>query len=424
MIVRLAVVKTAGVALIVVSGLSSATPAPAQSPRVLFRDTTGVTSTVLASAPRGYATVPEGVLRELGWSLESTEGGSVARMPEAGELVLAAESPFVVWQNQVIQLADAPFRVDGVLHVPIQLLVDFLPAYLPRRYAFDSQDQRLTILGGDGGAYAVEPDPAASGRPAPGAAPDTGAPSAGQPADEIRVVIIDPGHGGIDPGTRGPGGSREKTIVLAVGLALAEALSDDPGLEVHLMRDRDVLVPIWERGERATALKADRPGVFISLHVNASPGSSAVRGFESYFLADARTEHARRIAAVENASASVSGASERATADPDLDFILKELRTFDHEHWSALFAEIVQAELDPVHPGPNRGVKQAPLAVLTNALMPSVLVELGYVTNRQEERLLSDPEFQGRAAESLAAAVRRFFERYPTARAGGMGGRG
>ena len=212
--------------------------------------------------------------------------------------------------------------------------------------------------------------------------------------------------------------------MLALGLALAEALSGDTGLEVHLMRDRDVLVPIWERGERATALKADRPGVFISLHVNSSPGSSAVRGFESYFLADARTEHARRIAAVENASAAGPGGPERTSVDPDLDFILKELRTFDHEHWSALFAEIIQAELDPVHPGPNRGVKQAPLAVLTNALMPSVLVELGYVTNRQEERLLSDPDFQARAAESLATAVRRFFERYPTARAGATGGGG
>ena len=103
-------------------------------------------------------------------------------MPDVGELVLEAESPFVVWQNQVIQLADAPFHLDGVLQVPIQLLVDFLPAYLPRRFAFDHEIQRLTVIGSDGVDYTTDPDGALGQRPT-GPAPDPESPPRGQPAE-------------------------------------------------------------------------------------------------------------------------------------------------------------------------------------------------------------------------------------------------
>ena len=99
--------------------------------------------------------------------------------------------------------------------------------------------------------------------------------------------------------------------------------------------------------------------------------------------------------------------------DEDLGFILRELRNLDHAHWSSLLAEGVQRQLETIHPGPNRGVKQAPLAVLTNALMPAVLVEVGFLTNREEERLISRGEFQGQLAAAMARAIREFFERYP-----------
>ena len=99
--------------------------------------------------------------------------------------------------------------------------------------------------------------------------------------------------------------------------------------------------------------------------------------------------------------------------DNDLHFILRELRNLDHQHWSALLAELVQNELKVVHPGPNRGVKQGPFAVITNALMPAVLVEVGFVTNREEERLLSRSDFQVDIAKALTNAISDFFGRYP-----------
>jgi len=230
-------------------------------------------------------------------------------------------------------------------------------------------------------------------------------------------VIIDAGHGGQDPGTISRSGLQEKTVALAVARVLARELERVPGLEVHLTRDSDVLVPLWERGSLATTRKGERPGVFISLHANAF--ASNARGFETYFLSEARTDHEQRVAEIENAP--LYTYEEVAQEDDDLGFILRELRNLDHQHWSALLAEYIQEEVDVVHPGPNRGVKQGPLAVITNSLMPSVLVEIGYLSHPEEARLLGDPAFQERAGRAIAQAVTRFFERYPPGTGGLLG---
>ncbi|TVP72237.1 MAG: N-acetylmuramoyl-L-alanine amidase, partial [Gemmatimonadales bacterium] len=244
---------------------------------------------------------------------------------------------------------------------------------------------------------------------APAAAPQEDRPG--------RVVIIDAGHGGEDTGAVGPGGTREKDVALAISRALARELASRPDVEVHMTRDSDELVAIWSRGEMATEWKDGRTGVFLSIHANALPGRPEVRGFETYFLSEARTEHERRVAAAENAPL------HRDRPDPDepppesdplLDAILRDLRTFDHQQWSSLLAEIVQEELGRFHPGPDRGVKQGPFAVITNALMPSVLVEVGFITNPAEERLLNQPSFHRDTAEALARAVDRFLDRYPS----------
>ncbi|MED5199643.1 MAG: N-acetylmuramoyl-L-alanine amidase, partial [Gemmatimonadota bacterium] len=97
----------------------------------------------------------------------------------------------------------------------------------------------------------------------------------------------------------------------------------------------------------------------------------------------------------------------------DLTFIQRDLEKFNHGHWSNLLAEGIQAEIEDVHPGPNRGVKQAGFAVLTNVLMPAVLVEVGFISHRAEERILSQGEFQREIAVALAQGVRGFLERYP-----------
>ena len=384
---------------------------------------------------RGYATVPHEALRQLGWAVEVEAPGLRAQLGPDGPVVeFLLGSPFFRWDGELLQLVSAPFSGGGAYQIPLQFVVDFLPDRANEAYAFSQDDRALEILdaslwpsarvdnrrvGGEPGGAAIAPS---SDQPA--ATDDASAGDASAPAlqqdlqvtrdSEKRVVVIDPGHGGIDPGTTGSGGRREKDIALAIGRYLERELRGEENLEVYMTRDRDVLVPLWERGPQATLLKGTRFGVFLSIHVNSSPSSPSIRGFETYFLSEARTDHERRVAAIENAPLQLDAELDGGDVeDVDLTFILRELQNLDHQHWSSLLAEGIQSELEDVHPGPNRGVKQGPFAVIINALMPAVLVEVGFISNREEERVLSRGEFQRGVAAALAQGIRDFFLRYP-----------
>ena len=416
---------------LILSGVFASEVVAQDATPLVLRGPQGGTDSLALNHVRGYAAVSGEGLEALGWTVEPRESGLTATMVSGGSVVeFQFGVPLFRWDGDVLQLVDVPFESGGTAHVPLQFVLDFLPVRLEEHYAF-LRDQgffrvRDSVVWAGLRPEAASPDPEASpsqdessstigagqepsdqGSPVPEVSPDESGPVK-------RVVVIDPGHGGRDPGTSGSGGRREKDIALAVGRALARELARDDTLEVYLTRDRDVLIPIWERGELATQWKGDRPGIFVSIHANALPNRGSVRGFETLFLSDARTEHERRVAANENAPLQIdredAGVEE---VDEDLGFILRELRNLDHAHWSSLLAKGVQRQLETIHPGPNRGVKQAPLAVLTNALMPAVLVEVGFLTNREEERLISRGEFQGQLAEAMARAIREFFERYP-----------
>ena len=338
---------------------------------------------------RGFPAVAAGELSRLGWTVNVSEGSVVAHWQGGAPVVeIRAGTPFLSWGGEGVQLAEAPYLDSGRIFLPLQFLIDVLPWKLDSVFQYDP-DASVLVIRNPNGPQRYAPEPG-------------------------RVVIIDPGHGGRDPGARGTRGTQEKDVALAIGRALARNLRDDQGLQVFLTRDADTLIPIWKRGELATAWKGEDHGIFVSIHANALPGSRATRGFETYFLSEARTEHERRVAALENAAQDFENQDEGPSNNPDLSFILTELRTLDHQHWSALLAEMIQGQLAQVHPGPNRGVKQGPLAVITNALMPAVLVEVGFLTNPDEESLLTRETFQENTATAIASAVRDFFRRYPT----------
>jgi N-acetylmuramoyl-L-alanine amidase len=227
-----------------------------------------------------------------------------------------------------------------------------------------------------------------------------------------RLVVIDAGHGGVDPGARGPGGTLEKHVTLAVARELAAELRKDPTIEVRMTRDRDTLIALTDRSRMANRWRgtnpSDRPALFISIHANAHPRSSA-RGFETYFLSEAKTEDARRVAEMENAAQQYEQPSTQKL-DP-LSFIMHDLRQNLYQHESSDWAEMIQKRLAGAHPGPNRGVKQAGFVVLNGAFMPSVLVELGFISNPEEERMLANRDVQRRMARELAASVHDFFRR-------------
>jgi N-acetylmuramoyl-L-alanine amidase len=411
----------------------------------------GSSTTVPVSLDRGYAAVRLELLDDLGWTVQEADGG--IQIGVAGQIAISMrlQSPFFRWDGVVLQMTDAPYRVGARTYLPLQFVTDFLPRRLPGLYDFNGA--RSILRAGDIELLGAALETAASASVSPdqeepqadevsaevaGAAVAVGAEGvAGEQAlsepgseDEVlsagpstydgtRVVIIDAGHGGVDPGALGPDGIREKAVALGIALRMATFLEDERDLEVHLIRDDDTFVDLWERGQIATDLRGDRPGIFVSIHANSFPSRREASGFETYFLSDARTEHERRVSAIENAPLSMGGEDVDTEELPDIDFILRDLTNYDHAHWSANLAGLIQEELNDFHPGPDRGVKQGVLAVLTNALMPSVLVEVGYLSNDEEARLLGRDSFHRDAAEALAEAVVLFFERYPPG-SGGM----
>jgi N-acetylmuramoyl-L-alanine amidase len=391
----------------------------------------------------GYAAAPLSVLERLGWDVRDEGVRIRAEGPDGVTLGLRPGSPFLRWGGEVLQMTDPAYREGQGVRVPLQLVTDFLPWRLPDRYSFDGPSLTLRVhppapasASPDGAPVAGPPAAAtpasgqrsASGRAGTAAWDRSGASAVGPPSpptlhrpspyEGVRVVVVDAGHGGRDSGSRAASGLHEKTVALGVARAVARRLEQEAGIEVHLIRDDDTFVPLWERGARATELKGGRPGLFLSIHANAF--ASPIRGFETYVVSEARTDHERRVAALENAPLELETRPE--VEGGELEFILRDLRNEDHQHWSALLAELVQEEVARVHPGPNRGVKQAPLAVITNALMPAVLVEVGYLSHPEEARLLARPDFQADAGEAIAGAVLRFFERYPPGAGAGTRG--
>jgi N-acetylmuramoyl-L-alanine amidase len=235
-------------------------------------------------------------------------------------------------------------------------------------------------------------------------------------------VILDPGHGGKDPGAPVRSTAlREKDIALQVALKVGDALRGK-GVDVVFTRTKDTLIALHDRGRIANQAKGD---VFISIHVNAAnPGwknPDAARGFETYFLAEARTEDARRVEEMENESIRFESDSPVPTTDP-LSYILSDMMQNEHLRESSDLAGIVQKHLNGAHPGPNRGVKQAGFRVLVSAFMPAILIELGFGTNAEEAAYMANPSKQRLMARAIADAIREYLERHQRRVGGGAAG--
>jgi N-acetylmuramoyl-L-alanine amidase len=241
-----------------------------------------------------------------------------------------------------------------------------------------------------------------------GPAPSAARPVA-SPTGDLRaghVVTIDAGHGGTDPGNDGlafPNGLKEKDITLAVSLLVRDELQRR-GVRVVMTRTTDTLINLSHRAPRYCRDECD---LFVSIHVNSlprRPGWTLVRGFETYFLADARTADAARTAKMENDAIRYEVAEEEADVQ-GLAFILKDLQSNEYSRESARAAELMQGALDTVHDGTNRGVKQAGFAVLNTARRPAVLVEMGFGTNAEDARLMTTARGQQALARAIADAT-------------------
>ncbi|HEX8391376.1 MAG TPA: N-acetylmuramoyl-L-alanine amidase [Longimicrobium sp.] len=382
--------------LFLFAAASAAAVLPAQTPGA-WRLASGTDAVSVAEATdRGYPALPVSALVNVGAQV-AYEGGEVIVRMGARTFALRVDSPGVRVDGQPRMLASPTYARDGVVYVPTAFLALLgEPAGGPVWVDVDARTLRV-----DPGALA-----AAAARPAPAAAP---APAAGTPATppRRRLIVVDAGHGGVDPGAQGPSGTREKHINLRIARRVAEILSADPSYEVRMTRDRDTLIALRDRGRMANAWRDEgQPALFMSIHCNANP-SRAEAGYETYFLAEARTADARRVQAMEDAAAQYE---ERPAGHTPLDFIMNDLRQNQHLRESSDWAQMIQNRLREVHPGRSRGVKQAGFAVLVGAFMPAVLVEIGFISNHREEAMLTDPEQQERIAQQLAQSVRDFFD--------------
>jgi N-acetylmuramoyl-L-alanine amidase len=227
------------------------------------------------------------------------------------------------------------------------------------------------------------------------------------------TVVIDPGHGGRDPGAKSSKGDKEKDICLDVAKRLVALLDDVPGVEARLTRDRDVYLGLRERIEKAKSLDAD---AFVSIHVNAAPNRRA-RGAEVFFLSlqGATDEATRELERLENLAGGEEEAFPLEEEMRELPFGL-DLRQSDTLLRSSLFAESVLRPFEEQGLAASRGVKQARFVVLKSFHTPSILVELGFFSNPEDLKRLRNTTYRGRMAEILREGILAYRSEYAPTR--------
>ena len=237
-------------------------------------------------------------------------------------------------------------------------------------------------------------------------APSNGGVVRPNPADRRPIVMIDPGHGGRDPGTESASGVEEKEIALQIAVRLRSALIAR-GVDARLTRSADAFIPLDERTRIANAAGAD---LFVSIHLNSSP-DTATTGIETYYLNNTTDRATIRLARMENG---VAGGYS-APGGPDLHYILIDLRQQYKANESASLARMIEAATVAGAAAETGikvnelGARQGPFYVLVGALMPSVLVECGFLSNPSEALLLQSPAYQQAIADGIAQAVAHYF---------------
>ncbi len=368
---------------------------------------------VLIATPRGQASIPVSnetgaaavaavlLARPLGLTV-SLDGSAVRVTLDSRVFDFDVGSPFFRFDGATYPLVGAPYVARDTLFLPLHWLTGHVPRLLPNRYRWNPwlsrlDEQPATVV-------ATSPVPPAPIATAP--QPPLPPPAAPNPITGLRLahtIVVDPGHGGIDPGNPGlnfPGGLTEKDITLGIGKLLRAELVRR-GLNVVLTRSTDTLIELASRPTFCRAVC----DLFVSIHVNAMPAGrrqTAVNGVETYFLSDAKTEDQKRVAQMENDALRFEATP---VVDGPLGFILRDLQLNEYLRESARLAELVQGKVSGIHPGEDRGVQQGPFLVLAAARRPAILVETGFATNRSDGAFLASATGQHKIATAIADGI-------------------
>ncbi|XXF79867.1 N-acetylmuramoyl-L-alanine amidase [Myxococcaceae bacterium GXIMD 01537] len=225
-------------------------------------------------------------------------------------------------------------------------------------------------------------------------------------SERVPRIVLDPGHGGLKPGAKGPSGLQEKDIALQIARRVRAKLESVLGAQVYLTREGDGTVPLADRVKFSNGWK---PDLFLSIHANSMPTRrmrQRAEGLETYFLAaDASGASALAVADRENADAPTV---KRAAGESTLAFILDDLARMEAHADSSRLAHAVHPKLVATTGAPDRGVHQAPFYVLNGVEAPAILIEVGYISHPEEGVKLSRAEYQETLADAVAAGVKDF----------------
>lgn len=283
-----------------------------------------------------------------------------------------------------------------------RLVLDFYPGQQPDplEQLIARQDARARQLAQAPGSTEKKPAPATR-QPKPKPGPKA-KPKARPPTTRTFTVVLDPGHGGEDPGAIGPKGTYEKDVVLAVGKRVRKLLAREPNLRVVLTRDSDYFVPLAKRVAKARGVRAD---LFVSIHADAFIRPEA-RGSSVYVLSStgASSLGAKWLAKRENKSDLIGGINIR-TRMPEMANLLMDLYTTSQIRDSRTLAKMMLSELGQVGTLHKTSVEQANFAVLRSPDVPSVLVETAFISNPEEEKRLRNPKYQDELARAIAKGI-------------------
>ena len=324
--------------------------------------------------------------------------------PSFTRLVLETSGP-VAYRVEPTSGPDARIRVSGLAGEPRTLEVrDGFVEDVRLERAGPDAIVRVIFDGTPGEVRAttlVDPDRLVLDFQRPGGAVERDARATTTP---LRLMVLDAGHGGHDPGATGPTGLMEKELVLDVTRRVARLVPDQLGVKVVLSRDGDHFVPLRDRTSFANRAQAD---VFVSIHANAHR-AAASEGVETYFLSSEATDNAaRQVAALENSVVQLEKPAAPGRVDV-VKTILWDLAQSEFQEESSRLAEVVHDAMTGALRIPSRGVKQAGFYVLGGAAMPAILIEIGFVTNPKEERKLREGRYRDEIARAIVAGLNEY----------------
>ena len=221
----------------------------------------------------------------------------------------------------------------------------------------------------------------------------------------IDTIVLDPGHGGKDPGAIGHNHLKEKTVTLDVAKRLGKMIENKLGINVIYTREKDVFVPLWKRTKLANQSDGK---LFISIHANSSGNSKSVKGFETYLLRTGKIDDAIDVAERENGVIKMEKQTHQYTNFKDENYILASITQNSFMKESEKFAALIQKHMSKKINSRDRGVKQAGFHVLVGASMPNVLIEIGFLSNKNESRQLEKTKYRKLIATAIYNAIEEF----------------